>query len=57
VARRTFGCIDFRDLQLAEFYSPARVYARGLDLASSLWAVAEELTGTTLPADVVTPSR
>ena len=30
---------------------------RGVDLASSLWSVAEELTGTTLPAGVVTPSR
>jgi len=31
--------------------------ARGVDLASSLWAVAEDLTGTTLPVEVATPSR
>jgi NAD(P)-dependent dehydrogenase (short-subunit alcohol dehydrogenase family) len=31
--------------------------ARGVDLASSLWAVAEDLTGTTLPVGAVTPSR
>jgi NAD(P)-dependent dehydrogenase (short-subunit alcohol dehydrogenase family) len=31
--------------------------SRGVDLASSLWSVAEELTQTSLPAAVVTPSR
>jgi NAD(P)-dependent dehydrogenase (short-subunit alcohol dehydrogenase family) len=31
--------------------------ARGVDLAASLWSVAEDLTGTSLPAGVVTPSR
>jgi NAD(P)-dependent dehydrogenase (short-subunit alcohol dehydrogenase family) len=31
--------------------------SRGVDLAASLWAVAENLTGTTLPVGVVTPSR
>jgi NAD(P)-dependent dehydrogenase (short-subunit alcohol dehydrogenase family) len=30
---------------------------RGVDLASSLWSVAEDLTGTSLPAELVTPSR
>ena len=30
---------------------------RGVDLASSLWSVAEQLTGTSLPAALVTPSR
>ena len=31
--------------------------SRGVDLASSLWSVAETLTGTTLPAREFTPSR
>jgi NAD(P)-dependent dehydrogenase (short-subunit alcohol dehydrogenase family) len=31
--------------------------SRGVDLAASLWAVAEVLTGTTLPTNVSTPSR
>jgi NAD(P)-dependent dehydrogenase (short-subunit alcohol dehydrogenase family) len=31
--------------------------SRGVDLGPSLWAVAEQLTGTALPAKVVTPSR
>jgi NAD(P)-dependent dehydrogenase (short-subunit alcohol dehydrogenase family) len=31
--------------------------ARGVDLASSLWSVAEVLTGTTLPTNASTPSR
>lgn len=31
--------------------------ARGVDLATSLWSVAEDLTGTSLPAGIVTPSR
>jgi NAD(P)-dependent dehydrogenase (short-subunit alcohol dehydrogenase family) len=31
--------------------------SRGVDLAASLWSVAEGLTGTTLPAGVPTPSR
>ena len=31
--------------------------SRGVDLAASLWAVAENLTGTTLPFEVATPSR
>ncbi|WP_319446660.1 MULTISPECIES: SDR family oxidoreductase [unclassified Mycobacterium] len=31
--------------------------SRGVDLAASLWAVAEHLTGTSVPAGVVTPSR
>jgi hypothetical protein len=31
--------------------------ARGVDLASSLWAVAEDLTGVALPVEVPTPSR
>jgi NAD(P)-dependent dehydrogenase (short-subunit alcohol dehydrogenase family) len=30
---------------------------RGVDLASSLWSVAEDLTGTSLPVELVTPSR
>jgi NAD(P)-dependent dehydrogenase (short-subunit alcohol dehydrogenase family) len=30
---------------------------RGVDLASSLWSVAESLTGTSLPAELVTPLR
>jgi NAD(P)-dependent dehydrogenase (short-subunit alcohol dehydrogenase family) len=30
---------------------------RGVDLASSLWSVAEDLTGTSLRAELVTPSR
>ena len=30
---------------------------RGVDLASSLWSVAEDLTDTTLPVGAVTPSR
>jgi len=30
---------------------------RGVDLAASLWAVAEQLTGTTVPSGAVTPSR
>ena len=31
--------------------------ARGVDLAASLWSVAESLTATTLPIDELTPSR
>jgi NAD(P)-dependent dehydrogenase (short-subunit alcohol dehydrogenase family) len=31
--------------------------ARGVDLAASLWSVAEHLTATTLPIDEFTPSR
>ena len=31
--------------------------ARGVDLAASLWSVAEDLTGTTLPVEEFTPSR
>lgn len=31
--------------------------SRGIDLAASLWTVAEGLTGTALPTKVVTPSR
>jgi NAD(P)-dependent dehydrogenase (short-subunit alcohol dehydrogenase family) len=31
--------------------------SRGVDLASSLWAVAEALTGTTVPVGVAMPSR
>jgi NAD(P)-dependent dehydrogenase (short-subunit alcohol dehydrogenase family) len=52
------------------YYGPSRVglvgptkklslprSTRGVDLASSLWSVAEHLTGTTLPAKEFTPSR
>jgi NAD(P)-dependent dehydrogenase (short-subunit alcohol dehydrogenase family) len=31
--------------------------SRGVDLAASLWSVAEDLTGTTLPVEELTPSR
>ena len=31
--------------------------SRGADLAASLWSVAEDLTGTTLPVEELTPSR
>jgi len=31
--------------------------SRGVDLAASLWSVAEDLTGTTLPVEEFTPSR
>ncbi len=35
----------------------AAVLSRGVDLAASLWSVAEDLTGTALPVEEFTPSR
>jgi hypothetical protein len=48
--RRDHGCEAMKQADLPRS-------SRGVDLASSLWAVAEDLTATTLPAKEFTPSR